>query len=372
MRVTFVLPEANLGGGTRVIAQHAENLRRRGHSVYFISTPPWGLSFRHKLSVYRRIREWPRFPKKVPSHLDGLGFNHRVLKRRRPVTDRDVPDADITVATWWETVQGVMNLSPRKGASAYFIQGTHFGPFFDDPGDRVAATWRAPIQKIVCSQWLADLARDQFDDDSVLVARNGLDLRLFDAPERGRQAQPTVGMAYADVPCKGIETGLKAFERAAERIPGLRLRLFGMYRPLRPLPPNSDFVQQPPQSQIRAIYSECDVWLCTSRNEGFCLPPLEAMGCRCPAVCTRVGGLTEILRDGVNGFLVDIDDIDALADRLVQVLSLPESAWKPMSNAAYAAARSYTSIDAADAFEQALHTTIERSKNRRSATFASA
>lgn len=364
MRVTFVLPEANLGGGTRVIAQHAENLRRRGHSISFVSTPPWSPSFRHKLSVFRRSLVWPRFPTTVPSHLDGMGFDHRVLKRRRPVTDLDVPDADVVIATWWETVQGVVNLSPRKGVGAYFIQGTHFGPFFDDPGGKVAATWRAPLQKIVCSQWLADIARDQFDDHSVLVARNGLDLSLFDAPKRGRQAQPTVGMSYTDAPCKGVETGLKAFERAAERIPGLRLRLFGVYPPQRPLPPNSDFVRQPPQQAIREIYSGCDVWLSSSRAEGFCLPPVEAMGCRCPAVCTRVGGLTEIVRNGVNGFLVDIDDMNALADRLVQVLNLPESAWKAMSNAAYAAARSYTSVDATDAFEHALFTTIERSRNR--------
>ncbi len=358
MRVTFVAREANLGGGTRVIAQHADNLRRRGHSIFLVLTPPWSLSFRHKLSVLRRERYWPRFPRKVPSHLDGMGFDQRMLRRRRPVTDRDVPDADVVVATWWETAAGVSRLAPSKGAKAYLIQ--HYEADLGQPEAAVAATWRLPLQKIVVAEWLADLARDRFGDPSAIVVRNGLDVDLFNAPERGRQAQPTVGMMYSPNHSKGWDVGLKAFELAARRVPGLRLRCFGLIPPDTALPSACDFTPSPPQDQLRTIYAECDVWVSPSRSEGFCLPPIEAMACRCPAVTTKVGGMTHLIQDGVNGYLVEVEDVERLADRIVAVVETSAADWKGMSDAAYHLARAYTTTDAADLFEQALHTSIAR------------
>jgi glycosyltransferase involved in cell wall biosynthesis len=356
MRVTFVLPEANLGGGTRVIAQHADYLRRRGHSVFLVSTPPWKLSLRHRFAVLRRDRTWPRFPKKFPSHLDGMGFDHHVMKRRRPVTDHDVPDADVVIATWWETADGVNRLSPSKGAKAYLIQ--HYEADLGQPDASVAATWRMPLQKIVVAEWLADMARDRFGDPSAIVVRNGLDLDLFDAPERGRQAQPTVGMMYSSNHSKGWDIGVRAYELAAKRVPGLRMRSFGVFPPAGAMPPRCEFTLCPPQDQLRAIYAMCDVWVSSSRSEGFCLPPIEAMACRCPAIATKVGGLTELIQDGVNGYLVDVDDVDRLADRLVSILDTTASEWKRMSDIAYDRARNYSTADAGERFEQALFATI--------------
>ena len=92
--------------------------------------------------------------------------------------------------------------------------------------------------------------------------------------------------------------------------------------------------------------------------EGFHLPPLEAMACRCPVVSTRVGGPVDIIEDGVNGYLVDVEDVESLADRLIRVLSLPESEWRSMSEAAYRAATRYTWDDATDLFEAALQKAV--------------
>ena len=73
MRITFVLPDANLGGGCRVIAMYAEHLRLRGHQVLVVSTrkkvPP--LSKRIKLLI--KGHGW--FSSDPgPSHFDGLGL----------------------------------------------------------------------------------------------------------------------------------------------------------------------------------------------------------------------------------------------------------------------------------------------------------
>jgi glycosyltransferase involved in cell wall biosynthesis len=365
MRVTFVLPDANLGGGTRMIAQHALNLKRRGHSVFVVSQPVGDRSLKQKLASLVRGEGWPPPPGPISSHLDDIDVEHHVLKRSRPVTDCDVPDADVVIATWWETAEWVYRLSSQKGAKAYFIQ--HYEANLGMPEDRVAATWRLPMQKIVCAQWLADLARERFGDPGAVVARNGLDVDLFNAPERGRHSRPTVGMLYAENPAKACDVGFAALALAAQRVPGLRLRAFGWSGPppLPPLPEEFEYTQRPPQRRLREIYAECDVWLCSSRSEGYHMPPLEAMACRCPVVSTRVGGPGDVLEDGVNGYLVDIDDIQGLSDRLVELLSLPETEWKRMSDAASARACEFTSVDATDIFEASLQAAVDGSWGRR-------
>ena len=360
MRITFVLPDANLGGGTRMIAQHADILCRRGHDVFILSRPPWDLPLRVKVTTLLKGKPWPpRPPHRPPSHLDGLDLNHRTLSRRRPVTDRDLPDADVVIATWWQTAPGVASLSKSKGAKAYFIQ--HYEALLGHSDELVGATWRLPLQKIVCAQWLADLSRDRFNDPNAIVARNGLNVELFDTPPRGRQAVPTVGMMYSPSPAKGWDAGLEAFASVARRVPGLKLKAFGTSTPSTPLPPGSEFSLMPPQRQIREIYASCDVWLCSSRSEGYHMPPIEAMGCRCPPVATKVGGPGDVIQEGISGFLVDIDDVEAIAEKVVGVLNLSLPEWTRLSDAAYATARDFNASDATDVFEQALYATIERS-----------
>ena len=81
---------------------------------------------------------------------------------------------------------------------------------------------------------------------------------------------------------------------------------------------------------------------------------LEAMACRCPLVATETGAAPDLIENGRNGFLVDVEDAIALADRIVDVLSLSPDEWRKMSDAAYERASSYSWSDATDLFERAI------------------
>jgi glycosyltransferase involved in cell wall biosynthesis len=359
MRVTFVLPHAGLQGGTRVIAIHADRLVRRGHRVVVVSTPQV-IPPRRKLKSFLLGRGWP--VAEPHTYLEGTKVEHRVLERARPVTDADVPDADVVLATFYTTAYWVQRLSPAKGAKAIFIQNYEVEEGRTNP--QLDATWRMPMHKITISKWLVDLAREKFGDATVSLVPNSVELDQFHALPRGKNARPSVGLLYSLYSQKGCRTSLKALKQVAAAMPSLRLVSFGSEPPdfrLR-LPPFAEFHHRPPQEKLRELYAQCDVWLSGSTREGFCLPLIEAMACRCPVVSTRSGGPQDIVEEGVNGYLVDIGDADALAERVLRVLRLSAERWRQMSDAAYQTATRFTWDDAGRLFEQALFLAIERNR----------
>ncbi len=364
MVITFVLPDANLLGGTRVIAIYAERLRRKGHTVRVVSTPrrtpPWG---RRVLSLLRG-RGWPVDRPLGPSHLDGLNIEHRVIDRWRPITDDDVPDGDVVIATWWETAEWVYGLSQTKGAKVYFVQdyGAHDG----QPLLKLAPTWRLPMHKIVISRYIQQLVADHADDRDVSFVPNSVDTGQFYAPPRGKQPRPTVGTAYSERPQKGVETALEAVRLAQRQVPELEFIAFGS-EPTRTLPDRTEYFASAPEHELRTIYGRCDAWLFASRREGFGLPILEAMACRTPVIATPAGAAPELLTEG-GGILVKPDDPADMAAAIVRIAQMPEAEWRSMSDAACTTATRYTWEDAAARFESALHRALEKDASARAAT----
>lgn len=80
-----------------------------------------------------------------------------------------------------------------------------------------------------------------------------------------------------------------------------------------------DFVGE--QQDIVAWLSVADVFLLPSAQESFGLAALEAMSCEVPVVASRVGGIPEVVTDGVTGFVRAPDDLDGMASCALAVLS---------------------------------------------------
>ncbi|PTY83093.1 N-acetyl-alpha-D-glucosaminyl L-malate synthase BshA [Heyndrickxia sporothermodurans] len=74
------------------------------------------------------------------------------------------------------------------------------------------------------------------------------------------------------------------------------------------------------QDSLEELYSISDLMLLLSQKESFGLVALEAMACGVPCIGTNIGGIPEVITDKYNGFICELGDIDAMADRAITLL----------------------------------------------------
>ena len=127
-------------------------------------------------------------------------------------------------------------------------------------------------------------------------------------------------------PVKRAEAVIDIFDRIRRRVPA-KLLLVGdgpdldkAGRRARELGLVDAVEQLGEQEQVVPLLSVADLFLLPSEQESFGLAALEAMACQVPVVASRVGGLPEVIDDGVTGFLHPFDDLDAMAASGVALL----------------------------------------------------
>jgi glycosyltransferase involved in cell wall biosynthesis len=79
-----------------------------------------------------------------------------------------------------------------------------------------------------------------------------------------------------------------------------------------------------PQIELYKYYSQCSVFVLNSIQDGFGMVILQAMSCGLPVILTENTGGYDIVRDGIDGFIIPIRDVEKLKEKILYLYENPE------------------------------------------------
>jgi len=103
-----------------------------------------------------------------------------------------------------------------------------------------------------------------------------------------------------------------------------------------------------PQRELYKYYSQCSVFVIMSIQEGLALVQPQAMACGLPVICTTNTGGEDIIRDGKDGYIIPIRDVDALKEKILYLYENPEEREKMSKSARERVSTGFTWDDYGD------------------------
>lgn len=318
LKISFVMPRTGETpcGGFRTVYQYANHLSRRGHDVTVVHPGrlvinPTKLDHLKNLVRYIQKKMTGHY---LPDNWLKMEPNVRIICVPS-LSERYVPDGDIVFATAWHTAEWVSHYSKAKGRGFYYIQ--HLETWLG-PEERVYATWKAPLQKVVPSMWLKEVARGL--GQTAVYIPYGLDMDTFQiiTPSKERKANQLM-MLYHESEWKGCEEGLQALCLVREKERDASAILFGVPGRPRTLPDWIEYHQQPSPELLRDLYNRAAIFVAPSRTEGWGLTGCEALLCGAALVATDIDGHREFAFNGQTALTCPAGSPSALAENVLRL-----------------------------------------------------
>jgi glycosyltransferase involved in cell wall biosynthesis len=329
----------SIGGIAAVVWELSRALAARGHEVQVIH---WQLPSselpeseeRDSVRILRpKVRWWPNPWRRISWALE-------VTNHLRPLSKAAAPDIihshtfypDGCAARWY----------PRPALRVFTNHTSWFLDAFERWWRRAEFTWilkgfdgvLAPSDELAEKTTLCGIQKVRF-------VTNGVDSERFKPhPESPLAARRTLGLpldrkivlvARRFQVKNGVRFAAEAFKSVKRLVPDAMIVFCGsdfdgielseVQRIMADEDPDSfRFEGAVANSRMHLYYQASDVSLLPSLQEATSVSGLEAMACGVPVIGTQVGGIPQIVRNDVNGFLVPPRDSEALATKTVQIL----------------------------------------------------
>ncbi len=343
MKINFIVPEISRTGGMNIIFQYANRLLERGHDVELYSPIlPFNL---HKNGIrwyylkyqVKSLMKWLMYGRGI---IPGNMYPYKFKINFVPIMlNMFVRDADVSIATSWPTSYPVYNFSPSKGRKYYLIQDYEI---WNSNVKLVDKSYTLPLKRIVCSKHMQKLLCEKFGSDSELIYI-GLDRNRFYNDNKIYNDPPVISFQDHSLPNKNVEGAIYICEKLKNEYPLVKFRAFGVKK-YHNLPAFIEFTENPSDEKLTNIYSTSDIFLFSSRHEGFGSPPSEAMACKCAIVANKVAAIPEYSEHMKTAVHADPNDKDGLYKGAKFLLDNPVK-LREISEAAYVHIRDFMNWD---------------------------
>lgn len=314
MKVNFILPHFGVKptGGFKIVYQYANYLSERGYYVNIIHTSS---ASEEKNKYSRYVKSYVRLKLEKNKWFE---FNRDIKLLFVPdLSERYIPDADVTIATAWQTAKYLNRYTSSKGKRVYLIQGYEI---WNGDKKEVEETWKYDMKKIVISKWLLDIS-NELRASQVVHIPNGLDHNKFKVIDDIDNRGFIISMMYSDIESKGAKDGLTALNNLKEEYPELKVKLFGKCKAPYNLPEWIEYYKNPEQKfLVENIYNKSSIFLSTSWSEGWGLPPMEAMACGCAVVSTDSGGVRDFIIDNKTALMCEPKNITQIYECMLKLV----------------------------------------------------
>ena len=353
---------ASVGGSGVVATELGKALALRGHQAHFISTEtPFRLGDFQEGLYFHQVAT-PTYPLfREPQYL--LSLANRIVQVARD-SNLDIIHAHYAVphATAAFLSRQVLSASGHAPKVVTTLHGTDITLIGNDPSySRIVAfsIEQSDAVTAVSNSLRASTYAELGVTREIAVIPNFLDLAIHRRRPRpdlrkhftGGDDNVRIVIHVSNFrPVKRAEVVIDLFDRIRAEVPA-RLLLVGdgpdlpiAQRRARKLKIENLVHAIGAQEEVVPLLSIADLFLLPSAQESFGLAALEAMACEVPVIASEVGGLPEVIQNGVTGFLHPLDDEDGMVTSAIALLKDP-ARHQAVAQAACRRVREQFSVD---------------------------
>jgi len=358
MKLNFILPGrgSQFMGGFIIMYEHAYHLAQRGHEVNVIHPPYRRTDSSLKDQINAVLKFLAGCGKRdfwLPSGFDEKypGVNFKWIPW---IASFSIPDADISVVSFWHTAEWAKRLTAKKGDIVYLVQEYEmFMTAGSDIRQRMKDNFLSGFKYAAISPAVVEMLESCGSEAHAYVP-NGIDLRSYclESPIAS-DTREYIGFPYRLEAFKRTDIALAALESIREKLgENVKIWSFGP-EPTEPLPGWIEYYQRPSNEKLKDLFNQSKIFITPSDYEGWGLPGSEAMACGATLVTTDSGGVRGYAKNNENSLVSPAGNAKVLASNILALLENDDQRIR-LGQQGHEDIQEFTYEAAADRFEDFL------------------